>query len=105
MTICIKNRRIYDQTTAVRDALARLEERGCKVVDARLGGRAPVIYIEPDAAAEQLEGAVYMRERLQGRLVATYVCPMLGCQVRWPATLPTPVPDNLVRMNGAGVAA
>lgn len=105
MSLCIKNRRIYDQTTALRDALAKLEELGCKVVDARLGGRAPVIYIEPDAAAAQLTGAVYMRERLQGRLVATYVCPLLGCQVRWPAVLPTPSPENLVRLNGAGVAA
>ena len=105
MSLCIQNRRIYDQTTAVRDALERLESHGCKVVDVRIGGRQPVIYIEPDDAAAALDGAVYMRERLQGRLVATYVCPLLGCQVRWPAVLPAPGPVNLAAMNGAGVAA
>lgn len=105
MSWVAKNRRIYDQTTAVRDALARLELAGCRVVDVRLGGRQPVIFIDADDGAENLEGAVYMRERIHGRTVATYVCPLMGCQVRWPAVVPEPTPDNVLRFNGAGVAA
>lgn len=87
MSVYFNNRRVYDQTTSARDALAKLEEHGCKVIDIRLGGRSPVIYIEPDAAASQLDGAQYMRERIHGRLVATMVMPLCGCQVRWAAPL------------------
>jgi hypothetical protein len=98
--ICKRNRRIYDQTTSARDALEKLEAAGCKVIDVRLGGRAPVIYIEPDAAAAQLDGAQYMRERIHGRLVGTMVMPLCGCQVRWAA----PVERATGTVNGSGMA-
>lgn len=94
------SRRVVDQAFMAVEAVTRLGELGCRVMDVRLGGRAPVIYIEPGWAAEKLPGAVYMRERLQGRLVATYVCPIAGCQVRWPAEIASPPPDNLLRFPG-----
>lgn len=108
MSYPIQHIRIYDQTTAVRDALSRLDDIDCRVVDVRLGGREPVIHIEPigEDQGAQLKGAMYMRERIGGRLVATYVARVCGCQVRWPAVLPpSPTPDNVRHLNGAGVAA
>lgn len=96
------NRRVFDQTTAVRDALEDLELAGCKVLDIRLGGCRPVIFVEPDAAAQQLEGAMYLRERVRGRLVATYVTVVRGCQVRWQAQLPTAPPSNILRLPPPG---
>lgn len=98
----ILNRRVFDQTTAVRDALEALELDGCKVVDVRLGGCRPVIFIEADAAAQRLEGAMYLRERVRGRLVATYVAVVRGCQVRWQGQLPTPMPSNVLRLPAPG---
>lgn len=95
-----RNRHIYDQTTAARDALAKLEEAGCRVIDIRLGGRAPVLYIEPDEAATRLPGAQYMRERISGRLVGTMVMPLCGCQVRWAA----PLERATGSVNGSGMA-
>lgn len=108
MSYVLTHTRIYRQTTAVRDALARLDDVDCRVVDVRLGGRSPVIHIEPAPGAEAaLGGAMYMRERIGTRIIATYVAEVCGCQVRWPARLPEPTPprDRLRLIGGAEVAA
>ena len=98
------NHWLMSQCAAVARAVTELSDLGCVVLDVRLGGAAPVICIEPGAATEALDGAMYMRGRIGHRVVATYVARVGKCQVRWPADVPTPPPSNVVRLR-AGVAA
>jgi hypothetical protein len=101
------NQRTYNQTTCVRDALARLDAHDCHVIDIQIGGHQPVITIEANAAALALGGATYMLERIRGQRVETYVRPMCGCQVRWKADqhqeLIPPPPVGIKRI-GEGLA-
>jgi hypothetical protein len=83
-----RNREVFNQTTAVRDAMAKLDELDCIVTDIRIGQHQPVILIESSERATALPGAIYMRERVRGQLVATWVARICRCQVRWTDPLP-----------------
>lgn len=94
------NARILKQIISVQTAVMVLTKRGCHVLDVRLGGRAPVIHIEADKAACEMGGAMYMREKVDGQVVATYVAPLVGCQVRWPAPVSPPGHSDALEMPG-----
>lgn len=106
----LPNRRIYDQTTAARDALDKLDALGCEVVDIQLGGHKPVITIVADRAAAALDGATCRLETIRGSRIRTMVCPLAGCVVRWTAAVITDTgvfpPDRAgaMRRFGEGLA-